>query len=90
MRKLISILLAVLLVASMTLGAAALPVPKMLLAAVGEGESEDTYAVAGSVEELFTKTWGDGIPENPMTKNDDGTYSRTYTADKAYDEVQLK
>ena len=63
----------------------------------GEPVSEDTYVVAGNAEgasgapdTLFNAFWDGSYAGNQMTKNADGTYSKTFTAEKAYESVGLK
>ena len=51
---------------------------------------EDTLVVAGSEAEIFGTAWDGTNETNLMTKQDDGTYTREYTVDKAYTAVQLK
>ena len=51
---------------------------------------EDTLVVAGSEAEIFGTAWDGTNEANLMTKQDDGTYTREYTVDKAYTAVQLK
>ena len=51
---------------------------------------DDTYVVAGDNAEIFGTSWDAGNTGNAMTKNDDGTYSKSYNAEKAYDVTQLK
>ncbi len=93
MRKFISILLAVLLMTSMVVSvsaATAAPVDssKKIIAQTGEGD-EDYYIVAGS-ESVFGSNWNQTDENNKLTKNDDGTYSKTYTVESALSDVQLK
>ncbi len=52
---------------------------------------EDTYIVAGSEQEIFGTVWdGSNEANQMMVEGDDGIYSKAYTVDKAYDNVQLK
>ena len=94
MRKFISILLAVLLMTSMVVSvsaATAAPVDssKKIIAQTGEGDAEDYYIVAGS-ESVFGSNWNQTDENNKLTKNEDGTYSKTYTVESALSDVQLK
>ena len=50
----------------------------------------DTYVVAGQPADIFGTAWDATNENNTMTKNSDGTYSKTYTVDKAYSGVELK
>ena len=63
----------------------------MLFTSIGVSaqENEDTYIVAGSEPEIFGSKWGTD-QDNQMVKGNDGNYSKVYTVDKAYDNVQLK
>ena len=49
-----------------------------------------TLIVAGSEAESFGTGWDGTNEANLMTKQADGTYTKEYTVDKAYDAVQLK
>ena len=49
-----------------------------------------TLIVAGSETEIFGTGWDGTNEANLMTKQADGTYTKEYTVDKAYDAVQLK
>ena len=51
---------------------------------------EDTVIVAGSETEIFGTGWDGTNEDNLMTKQADGTYTKEYTVEKAYDAVQLK
>ena len=51
---------------------------------------EDTYTVVGNEAEIFGTAWDASNEDNLMTKGDDGIYSKAYTVDKAYNNVQLK
>ena len=51
---------------------------------------DDTLVVAGSEPEIFGTSWDATNEDNLMTKQGDGTYTKEYTVDKAYDAVQLK
>ena len=53
-------------------------------------QPEDTLIVAGSEAEIFGTAWDGTNEANLMTKQEDGTYTREYTVDKAYTAVQLK
>ncbi len=55
-----------------------------------EPGEEDTVLVAGSEAEIFGTGWDAANEDNLMTKQADGTYTREYTVEKAYDAVQLK
>lgn len=63
----------------------------MLFTSIGVSaqENEDTYIVAGSEPGIFGSLWGTD-QANQMVKGNDGKYSKAYTVDKAYDNVQLK
>jgi hypothetical protein len=52
--------------------------------------TEDTYIVAGSKAEIFGTSWDETNESNKMTKQNDGSYQKTYTVDQAYEDVQLK
>ncbi len=54
-----------------------------------DGEEETTYVVAGSEAELFGTAWDAANNDNLMVKNGD-KFEKTYTATKAYTDVQLK
>ena len=64
----------------------------MLFTSIGVSaqENEDTYIVAGSEQEIFGTSWDGSNQANQMVKGDDGKYSKAYTVDKAYKNVQLK
>ena len=49
-----------------------------------------TLIVAGSEAESFGTGWDGTNEANLMAKQADGTYTKEYTVDKAYDAVQLK
>lgn len=51
---------------------------------------EHTYIVAGSKPEIFGMSWDGTYEANKMTKQNDGSYQKTYTVDQAYEDVQLK
>ena len=53
-------------------------------------QPEDTLVVAGSEAEIFGTAWDGTNEANLMTKQDNGTYTKEYTVDKAYTAVQLK
>ena len=55
-----------------------------------EEAEDDTIIVAGSEAEIFGTGWDATNEVNLMTKQPDGTYTKEYTVDKAYDAVQLK
>lgn len=55
-----------------------------------QSNTEDTYIVAGSEPEIFGTSWDGSNQANQMVKGDDGKYSKVYTVDKAYKNVQLK
>ena len=55
-----------------------------------DASEEDTLIVAGSEAEIFGTGWDGTNEANLMTKQADGTYTKEYTVDKAYDAVQLK
>ena len=52
--------------------------------------ADDYYIVAGSEAEIFGTGWDGTNEANLMTKNDDGTFTKDYTVDKEYKDVQLK
>jgi hypothetical protein len=63
----------------------------MLFTSIGvSAQEEDTYIVAGSEPEIFGTGWDGSNQANQMVKGNDGKYSKVYTVDKAYDNVQLK
>ena len=86
MRKPISILLSILMVLSLfaivPITASAEPTDEPVV--------DDKYVVAGNDTDLFGEAWKGELEANLMTKNDDGTYSKTYTVDAKKEEVQLK
>ena len=49
-----------------------------------------TFVVAGSPADIFGTAWDAANTDNTMTANDDGTFTKTYTVDKAFTDVQLK
>ena len=53
-------------------------------------EEPVTVIVAGSEAEIFGTSWDATNEDNLMTKQADGTYTKEYTVEKAYDAVQLK
>ena len=55
-----------------------------------EPVEDDTYIVAGSEAEIFGTGWDGNNEDNKMTKAADGTWTKDYTVDKAYEAVQLK
>ena len=55
-----------------------------------DASEEDTLIVAGSEAESFGTGWDGTNEANLMAKQADGTYTKEYTVDKAYDAVQLK
>ena len=55
-----------------------------------EPVSGDVFIVAGSEEDIFGTSWDGGNEANLMTLNADGVYSKEYSVDKAYKNVQLK
>ena len=52
--------------------------------------SDNKMIVAGSETEIFGSYWSGADENNLMTLNPDGTYTKTYTVEKAYEGVQLK
>jgi len=62
----------------------------LLLTAVTGAWAADTYTVAGSNSDMFGAAWDAYAAANDMTKNDDGTYSITYTDVPLADDVQYK
>ena len=61
----------------------------MLFTSIGVS-AEDTYIVAGNEAEIFGTSWDGSNEANQMVKGGDGKYSKAYTVDNAYDNVQLK
>ena len=56
-----------------------------------EPTTEDNYLVAGNEVEIFGTAWDPNNHDNDMTYNAaDGTYTKSYTVDKAYNAVQIK
>lgn len=55
-----------------------------------EPVEEKTMIVAGSEAEIFGTVWDGNNEDNLMTANPDGTFTKTYTVEKAYSSVQLK
>lgn len=55
-----------------------------------QSNTEDTYIVAGSEPEIFGTSWDGSNQANQMVKGNNGEYSKVYTVDKAYKNVQLK
>ncbi len=55
-----------------------------------EAPADDVCIVAGSEPEIFGTGWDGTNEANLMTKQADGTYTKDYTVDKAFDAVQLK
>lgn len=53
-------------------------------------EPELEVIAAGDPLEVFGTSWDQTDTSNTMTKNADGTYSKTYTVDKAYSVIQVK
>ena len=53
-------------------------------------DSTDTYIVAGAPADIFGTAWDAANEDNAMAKADDGTFTKDYTVDKAFDAVQLK
>lgn len=66
--------------------------PGMGMTITGEATpvEEHTYIVAGSKPEIFGMSWDGTYEANKMTKQNDGSYQKTYTVDQAYEDVQLK
>ena len=62
----------------------------LLVTAVTSAWAADTYTVAGSNSAMFGSVWDASYTANDMTKNDDGTYSITYTNVYLDDNVQYK
>ena len=97
MRRFISILLAVMLMASMVISVSAAGAPARslfnLVATGGddpEPAAEDTYVVAGKPASILGTEWNAADVNNAMTKGDDGKYSKTYTVEGEVKDVQLK
>ena len=78
-KKCVSIILALMMVLSLTI----------VGATTAAAEGEDTYVVAGAPADIFGNAWSGTDPNNAMELNGD-VYSKTYTADKAFTGVQLK
>ena len=53
-------------------------------------EPDYTFIVAGTPAEIFGTEWDASNQANLMEKQNDGTYAKTYTVDKAYESVELK
>ena len=51
----------------------------LLITAATGAWAQDTYTVAGNNSAMFGSAWDADYAANDMTKNDDGTYSITYT-----------
>ena len=51
---------------------------------------ETVCVVAGSPADIFGTAWDAANEANTMTKAEDGTFTKEFTVDKAYDAVQLK
>lgn len=52
---------------------------------------EDTYTVVGDEAEVYGVVWDPNAEDNDMTFNDqDGTFTKSFTVDKAYNVIQLK
>ncbi|UKK49629.1 hypothetical protein L6475_06785 [Prevotella sp. E9-3] len=62
----------------------------LLVTAVTGAWAADTYTVAGNNSAMFGTAWDPTNTANDMTKNDDGTYSITYTNVYLEDDVQYK
>jgi len=83
LRRIISVLLAVLLMVSMTLSVSAYTVYDV--APTGG----DVYVVAGKPAAIFGTEWAGSLEANAMTL-DDGKYTKAYTVEEAMKDVQLK
>ena len=53
-------------------------------------EPDYTFIVAGTPADIFGTEWDASNQANLMEKQNDGTYAKTYTVDKAYESVELK
>lgn len=54
-------------------------------------QTGDVFTVTGDNAEIFGDAWNDGIKANNMIFNaENGTYTKSFTVDRAYDNVQLK
>ena len=62
----------------------------LLLTAVTGAWAADTYTVVGNNSDMFGAAWDAYAAANDMTKNDDGTYSITYTDVPLAADVQYK
>ena len=62
----------------------------LLITAVGGAWAADTYTVVGNNSDMFGAAWDAYAAANDMTKNDDGTYSITYTDVPLAEDVQYK
>lgn len=61
-----------------------------LIAVTGTVSGEDAYVVAGAPAGIFGNEWNGTDENNKMEKQEDGTFSKTYTVSEAYSDVQLK
>ena len=62
----------------------------LLITAVGGAWADDIYTVVGNNSDMFGAAWDAYAAANDMTKNDDGTYSITYTDVPLDADVQYK
>ena len=80
MKKLAALLLALVMVLALLPG----------LTVTAQAGELPTYIVAGNESAIFGSSWDGYDASNMMSLAADGTYQKTYTVDKAYDNVQLK
>ena len=85
-KRVVSLLLAVMLVFTCFTCLASVTA----YAADDEEPTADTFVVAGTPADIFGTAWDATNEANLMTANEDGTYTKEYTVDKAFDVVQLK
>ena len=52
--------------------------------------AEDVYIVAGNYESIFGSSWDGTNPDNVMSEQSDGTFTKTYTVGEAISDIQLK
>ena len=85
-KRVVSLLLAVMLVFTCFTCLASVTA----YAADDEEPTADTFVVAGTPADIFGTAWDATNEANLMTANEDGTFTKEYTVDKAFDAVQLK
>ena len=52
--------------------------------------AEDTYVIVGAPKSIFGTLWDADNADNQMEKNEDGTYEKTYTVTKGYNNIAFK